>query len=222
MINIAVDGPGGSGKSTLAKVIAKQLGILYLDTGALYRAIGYTVLCRIGEEYTEAQVCDLLSSLSVDLRYEENVQHVYVNGEDVSSHIRTQPVAMAASRVSAFPPVRAFLLDLQRDIAARNSVIMDGRDVGTVILPHADVKIFLTARPEVRAARRVAELTEKGIQADFDTVLLEISQRDHNDMTRAVAPLRQADDAVLLDNSELNAEETIDAALQIIRSKVAL
>ena len=147
---------------------------------------------------------------------------MYVNGEDVSSHIRTQPVAMAASRVSAFPPVRAFLLDLQRDIAARNSVIMDGRDVGTVILPHADVKIFLTARPEVRATRRVAELTEKGIQADFDTVLREIAQRDHNDMTRAVAPLRQADDAVLLDNSELNAEETIDAALQIIRSKVAL
>lgn len=222
MINIAVDGPGGSGKSTLAKVIAKQLGILYLDTGALYRAIGYTVLCRIGEGYTEAQVCDLLPSLSVDLRYEENVQHVYVDGEDVSPFIRTQPVAMAASRVSAFPPVRAFLLDLQRDIAARNSVIMDGRDVGTVILPHADVKIFLTARPEVRANRRVAELTEKGIQADFDTVLREITQRDHNDMTRAVAPLKQAEDAVLLDNSELNAEETIEEALRIIRSKVTL
>lgn len=222
MINIAVDGPGGSGKSTLAKVIAKQLGILYLDTGALYRAIGYTVLCRIGEDYTEARVCDLLPSLSVDLRYEENVQHVYVNGEDVSPFIRTQPVAMAASRVSAFPPVRAFLLDLQRDIAARNSVIMDGRDVGTVILPHADVKIFLTARPEVRANRRVAELTEKGIQADFDTVLREITQRDHNDMTRAVAPLKQAEDAVLLDNSELNADETVEEALRIIRSKVTL
>lgn len=222
MINIAVDGPSGSGKSSLAKTLSKMLDILYLDTGALYRAVGYTVLDRYGEDFTESQVCDLLPSLTVDLRYEDAVQHVYVNGEDVSSFIRTQPVAMAASRVSAFPPVRAFLLDLQREIAACNDVIMDGRDVGTVILPDADVKIFLTAKPEVRTARRVGELEEKGIKADFDMVLQEVLQRDHNDTTRAVAPLRQADDAVLLDNSDLDAEATVSAALDIIRSKVSV
>ncbi len=222
MISIAVDGPSGSGKSSLAKTVSKMLGILYLDTGALYRAIGYTVLKQFGEHFSEEQVCSLLPSLTVDLRYEDAVQHVYVNGEDVSSFLRTQPVAMAASKVSAFPPVRTFLLDLQRNIAAKNDVIMDGRDVGTVILPNADVKIFLNAEPEVRAARRVGELAEKGISADFDTVLAEVLQRDHNDMTRAVAPLKQADDAVLLDNSELNAEATVTAALEIIRSKVSL
>ncbi|MBQ5743412.1 MAG: (d)CMP kinase [Clostridia bacterium] len=222
MINIAVDGPSGSGKSSLAKTISGQLGILYLDTGALYRAIGYTVLRTIGEDFTEDRVCEMLPSLSVDLRYDNGVQHVFVNGEDVSAYIRTQPVAMAASRVSAFPPVREFLLGLQREIAARNDVIMDGRDVGTVILPNADVKIFLNAKPEVRAARRVGELTAKGEPADFDTVLQEVLRRDHNDMTRAVAPLRQAEDAVLLDNSDLNAEETVQAALDIIRSKVSL
>lgn len=222
MINIAVDGPSGSGKSSLAKTISRQMGILYLDTGALYRAIGYTCLCRIGEDFTEDQVCGLLPSITVDLRYEDGVQHVFVNGEDVSGQIRTQPVAMAASNVSAFPPVRAFLLDLQRDIAARNDVIMDGRDVGTVILPNADVKIFLTADASVRAARRVGELAQKGIQADYDTVLQEVIQRDHNDMTRAVAPLKQADDAVLLDNSQLSAEETVAAAFEIIRSKLSL
>lgn len=222
MINIAVDGPSGSGKSSLAKTISKQLGILYLDTGALYRAIGYTVLQTVGEDFTEDRVCAMLPSLSVDLQYDNGVQHVLVNGEDVSAYIRTQPVAMAASRVSAFPPVREFLLGLQREIAARNDVIMDGRDVGTVILPDADVKIFLNAKPEVRAARRVGELTEKGEKADFDTVLQEVLRRDHNDTTRAVAPLRQAEDAVLLDNSDLNAEETVQAALDIIRSKVSL
>ncbi len=222
MINIAVDGPSGSGKSSLAKIISKQLGILYLDTGALYRAIGYTCLNHFGETFSEQQVCGLLPALTVDLRYENGVQHVFVNGEDVSAHIRTQPVAMAASNVSAFPPVRAFLLDLQRDIAARNDVIMDGRDVGTVILPNADVKIFLTAAPETRAERRVGELAEKGITADFETVLQEVIQRDHNDINRAVAPLKQADDAVLLDNSHLNAEETVNAALDIIRSKISL
>lgn len=222
MINIAVDGPSGSGKSSLAKTISKMLGILYLDTGALYRAIGYTVLQRFSDQFSEDQVCSLLPSLTVDLRYEDSVQHVYVNGEDVSSFIRTQPVAMAASKVSAFPKVREFLLDLQRNIAAKNDVIMDGRDVGTVILPNADVKIYLNATPEIRAKRRVGELAEKGIPSDFDTVLAEVIQRDHNDMTRPVAPLKQAEDAVLLDNSLLDAEGTVAAALEIIRSKVSL
>ncbi len=222
MINIAVDGPSGSGKSSLAKTISRKLGILYLDTGALYRAIGYTVLRTVGDDFSEDQVCAMLPSLSVDLQYDSGVQHVLVNGEDVSPFIRTQSVAMAASRVSAFPQVRKFLLGLQRDIAARNDVIMDGRDVGTVILPDADVKIFLNAKPEVRAARRVGELTEKGEKADFETVLQEVLRRDHNDMTRAVAPLRQAEDAVLLDNSDLNEEETVQVALDLIRSKVSL
>lgn len=222
MINIAVDGPSGSGKSSLAKTISRQLGFLYLDTGALYRAIGITALSRFGEEFSQAQVCDMLSGLKVELFYRDGVQHVLVNGEDVSDRIRTQPVAMAASKASAFPPVRAFLLELQRDIAARNDVIMDGRDVGTVVLPNADVKIFLNASPEVRAARRVGELKEKGISADFETVLQEVLDRDRNDSTRAIAPLCQADDAVLLDNSDLDAEQTVRAALEIIRSKVSL
>ena len=222
MINIAVDGPSGSGKSSLAKTISKMLGILYLDTGALYRAIGHTCLTRFGEDFSQEQVCELLPSLSVDLRYEDSVQHVFVNEDDVTAFLRTQPVAMAASKVSAFPPVRAFLLDLQRNIAKQHDVIMDGRDVGTVILPQADVKIFLTAAPEVRAARRVGELGEKGIEADFNTVLQEVLLRDHNDSTRAVAPLKQAEDAVLLDNSQLHADETVSAALEIIRSKVSL
>ncbi len=222
MINIAVDGPSGSGKSTLAKTLSRMLGFLYLDTGALYRAVGYTVLNRFGEDFSESLVSEMLSSIDVDLIYKENVQHVLVNGEDVSDFIRTQPVAMAASRVSAFPSVRSFLLDLQREIAARNNVIMDGRDVGTVILPNADVKLFLNAKPEVRAARRVGELKEKGINADYKTVLQEVLQRDHNDTTRAIAPLRQADDAILLDNSELDAEGTVCRALEIIRSKVSI
>jgi len=220
VINIAVDGPSGSGKSSLAKAISSQLGILYLDTGALYRAVGFTVLQRFGENFTENDVSGLLSQISVDLRYEDSIQHVTVNGEDVSDFIRTQPVAMAASKVSAIPAVRAFLLDLQRDLAARNDLIMDGRDVGTVILPAADVKIFLTAKPEVRAMRRVGELQQKGIAADFEVVLQEVLQRDHNDTTRAAAPLKQAEDAVLLDNSEMTAEQTLEAALQIVRSKV--
>lgn len=222
MINIAVDGPSGSGKSSLAKAVARTLNFLYLDTGALYRAIGLTALSRLGDSFSEEQVCGLLSDLSVDLIYENGLQRVLVNGEDVSDRIRTQPVAKAASKVSAFPPVRAFLLDLQRDIASRNDVIMDGRDVGTVVLPNADVKIFLTAKPEVRAMRRVGELKEKGIDADFDTVLKEVLERDHNDMTRAIAPLRQADDAVLLDNSDLDAAGTVKTALEIVRSKVSL
>ena len=222
MINIAIDGPSGSGKSSLAKVVSREFGILYLDTGALYRAVGFKALNLFGESFPEDQVCGMLPETTVDLTYENGVQHVFVDGEDVSSRIRTQPVAMAASRVSAYPPVRAFLLNLQRDIALRNDVIMDGRDVGTVILPNADVKIFLTAKPEVRAARRVGELKEKGIDADFDTVLREVIQRDHNDSTRAVAPLRQAEDAVLLDNSDLDAVQTVEKALSIIRSRVSL
>ena len=222
MINIAIDGPSGSGKSSLAKSLSEIFGFLYMDTGALYRAVGFSVLRRFGEDYSEEQVCSLLPELAIDLRYESSVQHVYVNGEDVSSLIRTQPVAMAASKVSALPAVRAFLLDLQRDLASKNNLIMDGRDVGTVVLPNADVKIFLTALPEVRAQRRVGELAEKGISAEFETVLKEVLQRDHNDSTRAVAPLRQAEDAVYLDNSKFDAEQTIQAALEIIRSKISL
>ena len=222
MISIAVDGPSGSGKSTLAKTIAKQLSILYLDTGALYRAVGYAVLERCGENFDSAQVVSILPGLKVALSYQNGEQHVSVNGTDVSDRIRTQPVAMAASRVSALSEVRAFLLDLQRDTACKNDVVMDGRDVGTVILPNATVKLFLTARDEVRALRRQKELCQKGIDADFDTVLQEIRQRDEQDKNRPIAPLRQADDAVLLDNSDLDAEQTVEAALSVIRSKVSL
>ena len=222
MITIAVDGPGGSGKSSLAKELSRRLSILYLDTGALYRAVAFAALERFGAEFTDDQVRSLLPKITVTVEHLNGSQHVFVNGEDVSDRIRTQAVSMAASRASALPEVRAFLLDLQRDTAKRTSVIMDGRDVGTVILPDATLKIFLTAEDEVRARRRYDELLSKGIDADFDTVLRELKERDENDRNRSVSPLRKADDAVLLDNSKLTFEQTVAAALALIGGKLGL
>lgn len=221
MISIAIDGPSGAGKSSLAKVLASRLGFIYLDTGALYRAIGLHALRMIGDGYSEDPdgVVALLDALTLEIRYLDGTQHVFVNGDDVSTEIRTQKVAAAASYVSAIPAVRAYLLDLQRGFAERENVIMDGRDVGTVILPNATVKIFLTASAEVRARRRCDELLAKGAVADYATILAEINQRDLNDSSRAIAPLKAAEDAVILDNSEIDLEGTIEAAYRIIRSK---
>lgn len=220
-VNIAIDGPSGAGKSSAAKAMAKKLGYLYIDTGALYRAIGlFCIRQNVVNMKDESQVVPQLEKVDVSLRFVEGEQRVYLNGEDVSETIRTQPVAQAASDVSAHPPVRAFLLDLQRKMAAENNVLMDGRDIGTVILPNADVKFFLTADAAARAKRRTLELQAKGIAADYETVLREIEQRDANDSSRATAPLKAADDAVLVDNSQMDQDQTVDYMCRIIEEKI--
>lgn len=222
MIQIAIDGPSGAGKSTLAKILAAKLGFIYVDTGALYRSIGlYMEINGIDPKDSEAVVASL-PKITLALEYHEGSQVVLLNGENVGERIRTPQISMYASAVSAIPAVRAFLLDTQRDIAAKNNVIMDGRDIGTVILPNADVKIFLVSSFETRARRRVKELLEKGIEASYEEVLADMIERDKNDSSRAVAPLVPAEDAVHLDNSELTLEGTVDAALAIIRGKCAL
>lgn len=215
-IVIALDGPSGAGKSTLAKAIAKELNIVYLDTGALYRTVGLFVRRNDADPHDEKAVEPLLNGLDIDVTIEDGTQQVYLNGERVGDAIRTPEMSMYASAVSALPSVRAFLLDTQRAFARRSSVIMDGRDIGSVVLPDADVKIFLTASDEVRATRRMKELIEKGQNVTFDEVLSDMRKRDHADSTRATAPLKQADDAVLLDNSELDMDGTIARALEII------
>lgn len=211
MINIAIDGPAGAGKSSVAKAVAAKLGFIYVDTGALYRSIGVNAL-RHGIKTDDADaVIALLPETKVELRYINGTQRVFLNGEDVSEAIRMPEASMAASNVSAIPSVRTFLLDLQRDMAKNNNVIMDGRDIGTVILPEAQYKFFLTASAEVRADRRFKELKEKGIDVDYNALLEEIIQRDYNDSHRETAPLRQADDAILIDSSNMTLEESINA-----------
>ena len=218
---IAIDGPAGAGKSTIAKVLAKELELIYVDTGALYRSIGYYVTNQgIALEDTDAIVA-ALANLKVELRYVDGVQRVFVNNEDVSDYIRTPAISMAASAVSAIPAVREYLLATQRDIAAHNSVVMDGRDIGTVILPDAKVKIFLTASPESRATRRFAELQEKGDPATYDEVLADMVQRDYNDSHRATAPLKQAQDAVLVDTSGETLEQSVARMKAIVAQKLA-
>lgn len=220
MYKIAIDGPGGAGKSTIAKAVAKTLGIVYVDTGALYRTVGYYVRSREVSPKDGEAVSSLLPEISIEVKYEDGTQKVYLNGEDLGDKIRTPEMSMYASAVSAIPAVRSFLLDTQRDIAKKNSVIMDGRDIGTVILPDAEVKIFMTASAECRAERRYKELLSKGVEAKYEDVLAEMNERDHNDSTRDVAPCTAAPDAVLLDNSALNFEESVAAVIEIVNSKV--
>lgn len=217
MINIAIDGPAGAGKSSIAKAVAKKLGFIYVDTGALYRSIGVNALKHNIETTDSNSVISLLPETAVELKYIDGTQRVFLNNEDVSETIRLPEASMAASNVSAIPEVRTFLLDLQRDMARKNNVIMDGRDIGTVILPDADFKFFLTASAEVRADRRFKELKEKGIDVDYNQLLEEIIQRDYNDSHRATAPLKQADDAILVDSSDMTLEESIDAILSYIK-----
>ena len=216
--NVAIDGPAGAGKSSIARAAAKKLGFIYVDTGALYRAVGVYGL-RNGIDNKDAEaVAGMLPHISVELKFRDGVQHVYLNGEDVSEEIRTPPASMAASDVSAVPAVRQFLFDLQRDIAAKNDCIMDGRDIGTVVLPNAQVKIFLTASPEARAMRRYKELQEKGAKDTYEEVLADLLQRDYNDSHRAVAPLKPAEDSITVDNSGLSLEDSIEQVLSVIRA----
>ena len=217
MIQIAIDGPGGAGKSTVAKAVAAKLGIVYVDTGALYRTIGYYVRQKDISPDDRAGVSSLLGEISINIVYKNGSQHVYLNGEDLGDKIRTPEMSMYASKVSAIPEVRAFLLDTQRDIAKKNSVIMDGRDIGTVILPEADVKIFLTASEQCRAERRYKELIARGQTVTFEDVLAEMNQRDRQDSTRECAPTAAADDALLLDNTGMTFEETVDAIIEIAK-----
>lgn len=220
-INIAIDGPGGAGKSTVARAVAKQLGFIYVDTGAIYRAIGLKFV-RTGKSFTNENIISVLPGTELSLTHIDGEQHIIIDGEDVSSLIRTQEISSAASKVSAVPEVRAFLLDLQRDIARKNNVIMDGRDVGTVILPKAEVKIFLTANVEVRARRRHRELMAKGLETPdtFERVLKEVAERDKADSERATAPLKPAEDAVLVDTSDMDFEQSVQTVINIIRRKV--
>ena len=220
-INIAIDGPGGAGKSTVARAVAKQLGFIYVDTGAIYRAIGLKFV-RTGKSFTNENIISVLPGTELSLTHIDGEQHIIIDGEDVSSLIRTQKISSAASKVSAVPEVRAFLLDLQRDIARKNNVIMDGRDVGTVILPNAEVKIFLTANVEVRARRRHRELMAKGLETPdtFERVLKEVAERDKADSERATAPLKPAEDAVLVDTSDMDFEQSVQTVINIIRRKV--
>ncbi len=216
MINIAIDGPSGAGKSTIAKNIAKQLGYVYVDTGAMYRAIGVHVMRNGLRTDNENEVCSVISGANVTIDYIDGEQHVFLNGDDVSDNIRLPEASMAASNVSAIPAVRAHLFNLQQSIAATNNCIMDGRDIGTVVLPNAQVKIFLTASAEVRTKRRFEELKEKGTPVDYDSLLAEIIQRDYNDSHRAIAPLKKADDAIELDCSNMDIEQTTAAIIKII------
>lgn len=216
MIQIAIDGPSGAGKSTVAKALAQKLGIVYVDTGALYRTIGYAAFSRgISTKDAEAMQA-LLPDIHIDVKYEDGIQCVYLNGENLGDRIRRPEISMAASDVSAIPAVRAFLLDTQREIARRNSVVMDGRDIGTVILPDADVKIFMVASAEARAVRRTKELEEKGMPASYEDVLREMKERDAQDSGRATAPAIPAPDAIHLDNSGMSVEESVQAVIDLI------
>lgn len=219
MINIAIDGPGGAGKSTISRRLAKELGYVYVDTGALYRAVGLYCVRQGVDVKDESGVSAVLKDISLSLTFSDGEQHVILNGEDVSAAIRLPEISMAASGVSAIPAVRAFLFQLQKNIAKNSNCIMDGRDIGTVVLPDAQVKIFLTASPEDRAMRRFEELKAKGIPADYETVLAELIERDLQDTTRAAAPLKAAQDAIPVDTTGNCFETSVGILKEIILTK---
>ena len=218
-INIAIDGPAGAGKSTISRRAAERLGYIYIDTGALYRTVGVSALRKNVNMESDEAIAAVLPETKVELKFIDGEQRMFLCGEDVSGEIRLPEASMAASRVSAVPAVRAFLFDLQRDIAAKNDCIMDGRDIGTVVLPNAQVKIFLTASPECRAKRRYKELCEKGVEAKYDEVLADIIKRDYNDSHREIAPLKPAEDSVTVDTSDIGLEESIEKVISVITEK---
>ena len=220
MINVAIDGPAGAGKSTVARAAAQKLGYIYVDTGALYRAVGVYCL-RKNIVTTDAEgVGAILNDITVELKFIDGVQHVFLNGDDVSTEIRLPEASMAASNVSAIPSVRAFLFDLQRDIAVKNNCIMDGRDIGTVVLPNAQVKIFLTADDTERAMRRYKELQEKGSTVTYQEVLDDLRIRDYNDSHREIAPLKPAEDSVIVNTTDMTLEESINKIVETVEEKL--
>ena len=219
--SIAIDGPSGAGKSTLARAIAEKFGYLYVDTGAIYRTVGFAALQANLDPKDADAVTALLPEIRVELSHaDDGLQHMYLNGADVTEQIRTPEVSMAASAVGANPSVRAYLMDTQRNLARKHNVVMDGRDIGTVVLPEADVKIFLTASSQERAWRRTLELSNRGTPKPYEEVLAELERRDHDDETRAAAPLTQAEDALPLDNTTLTFQETVDVLERIIQEKL--
>lgn len=219
MINVAIDGPAGAGKSSIAKAAAKKLNFIYVDTGALYRAVAYNAV-KNGVLDSTKKIISMLKDTKVELKYKDGVQAVYLNGEDVSAFIRTPEISMGASKVSAVPEVRAFLLDLQRDIAKKNNVIMDGRDIATVVLPNADVKIFLFATPECRAQRRYKELLEKGESVSYEDVLADVNKRDYQDSHREIAPLKPCETSIMADTSEMSLEASVNYIISLIEENI--
>ena len=220
-VAIAIDGPAGAGKSTIAKRVAEELNFMYVDTGALYRAVALCAIQKNIEPDDSQRVSEMLSEIKVQLAFNYRFEKVVLlDGRDVSSRIRTPEVSMAASKISALPQVRAYLLDLQRDIAKENNVIMDGRDIGTVVLPDARVKIFLTASPQVRAERRYKELSEKGANVSFDEVLRDVNERDYNDSHRKTAPLKPAEDSVFVDTTDLDFEQSVEKIISVIKERI--
>lgn len=220
LISIAIDGPAGAGKSTISRRLAADLGYIYVDTGALYRSIGLYAVRREANPAKESEVIPLLSEITLDLRFIGGEQRVFLNGEDVSEGIRLPEISMAASSVSAIPAVRAFLFDLQRNMAKEHNIVMDGRDIGTVVLPDAPIKIFLTASAEDRAMRRYKELLGKGVQADYEEVLRDLKQRDYNDSHREIAPLKAAEDAILADTTGKELHESIAYLKNIVETRL--
>ena len=219
MFSVAIDGPAGAGKSTIAKAAAQKLNFVYVDTGAIYRTVGLAAKNNGFAPDDREKVVAMLPSLEIDMRYVNQVQRMFLNGEDVSEAIRTPEASHYASNVAAMSEVRAFLMDMQRQMAAQYDVLMDGRDIGTVVLPNADLKIFLTASAEERARRRYAQMQEKGTDQSYEQVLAEIIERDKRDSERETAPLKQADDAILLDTSDLTQEQSIQAVIDLIDSR---
>ncbi|MBR2057240.1 MAG: (d)CMP kinase [Clostridia bacterium] len=220
MINIAIDGPAGAGKSTVAKAVAKELGIIYLDTGAMYRATAYTAIKNGIDVSDEVGVGEMLKTLTMDVVYEDGAQQIIVNGFNTTPYLREHYMSKAASDISALPCVRYKLVDIQRELAQTYDLVLDGRDIGTFVLPDANCKIFLVASAEERAKRRVEENRLKGQESDFDTVLKDIKQRDYNDSHREVAPLKKADDAVELDTTTMTIPEVVEAVISLVKEKI--
>ena len=219
MFNIAIDGPAGAGKSTIAKKVAKELDFIYVDTGAMYRSMALYLIRKGVKAEEKNKIIELLPEIHVTLAYVEGEQHVYLNKEEVSSLIRNEEVSQMTSSVSTIPEVREALLSLQRNLAKENNVLMDGRDIGTCVLPNAELKIYLTASTKVRAKRRYDEMIEKGMECNLKELEASIKERDYRDMNREIAPLKQAEDAVFLDTSDMNIEEVVNAIIRLVKER---